>query len=111
MSGLKGTLQSEYDDISMKTKISLTRFGETFGTLRFNDESFSNKLLGFPAFWDYKSTNAIHADSPGVYTTAKILNSSKIDKNRLKCDVIDCSVLNGLREPILSTSVLNKPSG
>ena len=31
----ENTLQIEYDDISMKTKLILTRFGSTFGTLRF----------------------------------------------------------------------------
>ena len=28
----KGTLQNEYDDICMKTKLNLTRLGETFRT-------------------------------------------------------------------------------
>ena len=31
-------LQIEYDGISMKVKFILTRFGGTFGTLRFNDQ-------------------------------------------------------------------------
>ena len=34
------TLQIEYDDLNKKTKLILTRFGSTFGTLRFNKESF-----------------------------------------------------------------------
>ena len=36
----EGTLQIEYDDISMKTKLILTRFGGTFGTLRFDERYF-----------------------------------------------------------------------
>ena len=35
----EGTLRIEYDDINMKTKPILTRFGLTFGSLRFNDKS------------------------------------------------------------------------
>ena len=38
----KRTLQIEYDDITMKTKLILTRFGGNFGTLRFDDKSFFN---------------------------------------------------------------------
>ena len=36
----EGTLQIEYDDLDKKVKIILTRFGETFGTLRFDKKSF-----------------------------------------------------------------------
>ena len=43
----EGTLQIDYDDISMRTKLSLARFGGTFGTLRFDETSFFNTLLGF----------------------------------------------------------------
>ena len=35
-----GTLQSTYDDINKKTKLILTRFGPTIGTLRFDEKSF-----------------------------------------------------------------------
>ena len=50
----------------MKTELILTRFGSTFGTLKFDEKSFFDTLLGFTPFWDYKPTNAFHADSPGV---------------------------------------------
>ena len=46
-----GTLQIEYDDISMKTKIVLTRFGGISGTLRFDGQSFLRNLLGFTPCW------------------------------------------------------------
>ena len=32
----KGTLQYEYDDLNKKVNLNLTRFGSTFGTLRFD---------------------------------------------------------------------------
>ena len=65
------TLQIEYDDETMKTKLIITRFGSTFGTLRFDEKSFFNILLAFTPYWDYKPTNANHANSSGVYTSEK----------------------------------------
>ena len=81
-------------------------FGGTFGKLRFDDKSLFNKLSGFPGFWDYKSTNANHADSPGVYINEKFLSLSTIDKIHLECHVIDGSVVNVFQEPILFSFVL-----
>ena len=68
----EGTLQFKYANITMKTKLILKQFGGTFGTLRFIKRSFSNISLGFTPYWDYKSTSAIHADSPAVQTSDKI---------------------------------------
>ena len=63
-------------------------------------------LLGFTRYWDYKPTNAIHANFPGVYTNDKILSSNTINKIHLKCDVIDGSVQDGVRQPFLFSFVL-----
>ena len=46
----EGTLKIEYDDKSTKTKLFETRFGETFGTLRFDEKSFSHT---FPSYSSY----------------------------------------------------------
>ena len=72
---------------------------------------FFNTSSGFPPFWDYKPKNAIHADKPGVYTSAKILNLSSINKIHLKCDFVDGSVLNGVRQSILFSFNSDEPSG
>ena len=48
----EGTLQTEYDDITMKTKPTLTRFGSTFGTWRFDEKSFIDTLLNFTPYLD-----------------------------------------------------------
>ena len=51
----EGTLQLEYVDISMKTKIVLNQFSGTFvmiGTMRFDEKSFFKTLLGFEPYWD-----------------------------------------------------------
>ena len=68
----EGTVQFEYDDKSKKTKLILTRFGLTIGTLRFHEKSLFIRLLAFVPFWNYKPTNAYHADNPGVYTSERI---------------------------------------
>ena len=55
--------------MNKKVKLILTRFG----TLRFDKKSFFHTLLGFDPHWDYKPTNVIHTDSPGVYTSDKVV--------------------------------------
>ena len=64
-------------------------------------------ILGFTSGWDYKHHNE--------YTSQKIVNLSSTNKIHLKCDVIDGSVVNGLRQPILLFTdynfVLDKPAG
>ena len=102
------TLKIEYDDISMKTKHILTQFGLTFAMLRFDEKSFFIVSLGFIPYWVFEPINAIHADSPVVYTY--ILNLGTRDKIPLKRDVIDGSVVNGIREPILFSFILDKPA-
>ena len=108
----KGNLQIEYDEINKEVKLIVTSYANSFGVLRFDDKSFFHTLLGFDPYWDYKPTNAIHADFPGVYTNDKdILNLYTINKIHLKCDVIDGSIQDGVRQPILFSFVLDKPSG
>ena len=105
------TLTIEYDDISMKTKLILKRFGGTVGTFNFDEKSFFSILLSFTPFWDYKPTNAIHADSPGKYTTDKTLNKNTMNKIHLKCKVVDVSMGDEVQEFILFSFKLEKPAG
>ena len=108
----EGTLKIEYDDLNKKVKRILTRFGSTFGTLKFDQKSFFHTILGFDPYWDYKPTNAIHADSRGVHTSDKnILNLNAINKIHLKCDAVEGSFQDGIRQPVLFSFVLDKPSG
>ena len=112
LGGHEGILQIEYDDLNKKVKLILTRFGEASGTLRFDKKSFFHTILGFAPYWDYKPTNAIHADTPGVYTSDKsILNLNTKNKIHLKCDIIDGSIQDGVRQPILFSFFLDKPNG
>ena len=70
---------------------------------KFDEKSFFSTISGFTPHWDFKSYNE--------YISQKIINLSSIDKIHLKCDVIDGSVVNGIRQPILFSFVLDKPSG
>ena len=115
-SGHEETIQIEYDDISMRTTLVLEFRNEeakfALGTLRFDKQSFFHTLVGFPSFWDYKPSNSNHVLIPGVYPSDKItLNLNAIDRIHLKCDCIDGSLQDGVRQPILFTFVSDKPSG
>ena len=101
----------------MKTK-TISKFKNNgkwwfgLGTLRFDERSFFHTSLGFEPYWEYKPTNSNHVALPGVYTGDKIiLNLNTIDKNHLKCDCIDGSIQDGVRQPILFSFVLDKASG
>ena len=67
--------------------------------------------MNFTSYWHYKPTNAIHADSPVLKISKKVLNLSTIDKIHWLSDVLDGSLVCGKREPLLFSFVLNKPSG
>ena len=101
------TIQIEYDVISMKTKIILEYIGGrkmfALGMLRFDERSFLHTLLGFTPYWDYKP--------PDLYTSDKILNLNTINKIHLKCDCIDGSIQDGIRQPKLYSFVLDKKPG
>ena len=71
--------------------------------IRFNEKSFFSTLLGFNSGWDYKHYNK--------YTRQKIVNLGNTNRIHLKCDVIDGSVLNGIRRPILFSFVSDKLPG
>ena len=104
-------LQSEYpqsgseilirlDDITRKTKL-VVRSGII--AIRFDEKSFFSTILGFTPGWDYKHYNQ--------YLSQKIVNLNSTNKIHLKSDVIDGSIVNGIRQPILYSFILDKPSG
>ena len=104
-------LQSEYpgpsnvididnNDITMKTEM-VVKSGII--AIRFDEKSFFSTILGFTPGWDYKHYNK--------YISQKIVNLSNTNKIHLKCDAINVSVVNGLRQPILYSFVLDKLPG
>ena len=98
--GSANVIDIEFDDISKKTKL-FARYG--IMALRFDEKSFFNTILAFTSGWDYKSYNN--------YTSQKTVNLGSTNKIHLKCDCIDGSIQNGLREPILYSFVLEKLPG
>ena len=98
--GPSNVIDIEYDNIIMKTKL-VVRSG--IMAIRFDEKSFFCKFLGFTSGWDYKHYSK--------YTSQKIVNLGSTNKKHLKCDCIDGSVVNGLRQPILYSFVLDKLPG
>ena len=94
------TIVIEYDDVTMKTKL-VVRPGNT--AKRIDEKSFFSTILDFTSGWDFKHYNE--------YISQKIVNLSSTNKIYLKCDVIDGSVVNGLRQPIIYSFVLDKLPG
>ena len=90
----------EEDDVTMKTKLDVR---DGIIAIRFDKKSFFSSILGFISGWDCKHYNK--------YTKQKILNLGSTNKIHLKCDVIDGSVVNGLRQPMLYSFVLDKKPG
>ena len=66
--------------------------------IKFDEKLFFSIFLGFTSGWDYKHCNK--------YFSQKIVNLSSTNKIHLKCDVIDGSVLNEVRQPVLDSFVL-----
>ena len=108
---LYNTIQSEYpgpgnvididcDNITIKTKL-VVRYGII--AIRFDEKSFFSTILGFIPGWDYKFYKK--------YTSQKIVNLGSTNIINLKCDFINGSVVNGYRQPILYSFVLDKKPG
>ena len=90
----------EFGDITRKTEL-VVRTGII--AIKFDEKSFFSTILGFTPGWDYKHYSK--------YTSQKLVNLGSTKKIHLKCDCIDGSVVNGLRQPILFSFILDKPSG
>ena len=71
--------------------------------ITFVEKSFFSTFLGFTPGCDYKHYNK--------YTSQKVVNLGSTNIKHLKADIIDGSVVNGIRQQILFSFVLTKPSG
>ena len=98
--GYSNMIDIKYDDITMKTKL-VVRSGII--AIRFDEKSFFSTVLGFTRGWDYKHYNK--------YNSQKIVNLGSTNKIHLKCDIIKGSVVNGLRQSILYSFILDKKPG
>ena len=98
--GPSNVIDIEFDDITRKTKLVVNN---GIIAIRFDEKSFFSTTLGFTPGWDYKHYNK--------YTSQKVVNIGSTNKIHLKCDCIDGSVVDGIRQPILYSFVLDKLPG
>ena len=86
-----------FDDITRKARLVV---GPGILAIRFDEKHFFSSVLGFNYGWNYKHFNE--------YSSQNMVNLATTNKNRLICDG---STVDGLRQPILFSIVLDKPSG
>ena len=98
--GPSNVIEIEFDDITRKTKLVVNK---GIIAIRFDETSFFSTILGFTSGWDYKHYNK--------YTSQKVVNLGSTNEIHLKCDCIDGSVVNGLRQAVLYSFVLDKLPG
>ena len=98
--GPSNVIDIECDDVTMKTKLDVKA---AIIAIRFDEKSFFSTILGFTPGWDYKHYNK--------YVSQKIVNLTNTNKIHLKYDAIRGSVVDGLRQPILYSFVLEKLPG
>ena len=95
------------DDIRLKSNL------KTNQTLIFTERSFFYTILGFTQSRSYPldDTDSHYQIIAGSYRSDKPINITGIDKIHLKCDCIQGSIVNGIREPILYSFALSSPPG
>ena len=95
------------DDIRLKSNLKINQ------TLIFTEKSFFYTILGFNQSRSYPldDIDGFYQIIAGSYKSDKPINITGIDKIQLKCDCIQGSIVNGIREPILYSFVLSSPPG
>ena len=86
---------------------------ETNQTLIFTKISFFYTILGFTQSHQgpLNDIEGFYQILPGSYKSDKPVNITGIDKVHRKCNVVDGSIVNGIREPILYSFALDQPPG
>ena len=95
------------DDIRLKSYLKINQ------TLKFTEKSFFYTILGFTQSRSYplEDIDGFYQLIAGLYKSDKPINITGIDKIHLKCDCIQGSIVNGIREPILYSFALPSPRG
>ena len=95
------------DDIRLKSNL------KTNQTLIFTEKSFFYTILGYTQSRSYplEDIDGHYQLIAGSYKSDKPINITGIDKIHLKCDCIQGSIVNGIREPILYSFALSSPPG
>ena len=95
------------DERNYKTDLKINQ------TLIFTNKSFFYTILGSTQSHSYPldDIDGFFQLIPGLYKSEKPINITGIDKVHLKCNCIDGSIMNGIREPILYSFSLDQPPG
>ena len=95
------------DDIRFKSNLEINQ------TLIFTEKSFFYTILGFTQSRSYPldDIDGFYQSIAGLYKSDRPINITGIDKVHLKCDFIQGSIVNGIREPILFSFALSSPPG
>ena len=95
------------DDIRLKSNLKINQ------TLIFTERSFFYTILGFTQSRSYPldDIDGFYQIIAGSYKSDKPINITGINKIHLKCDCIQGSIINGIREPILYSFALSSPPG
>ena len=95
------------DDIRLQSNLKINQ------TLIFTEKSFFYTILGFIQSRSYplNDIDGFYQLIAGSYKSDKPINITGIDKIHLKCDCMQGSIVNGIREPILYSFALSSPPG
>ena len=95
------------DGIRLKSNLKINQ------TLIFTERSFFYTILGFTQSRSYPldDIDGFYQLTAVSYKSDKPINITGIHKIHLKCDCIQGSIVNGVREPILYSFALSSPLG
>ena len=95
------------DDFRLKSNL------KTNQTLIFTEKSFFYTILGFTRSLSYPldDIDGLYQLTSVLYKSDRPINITGIDKTHLKCDCIQGSIVNGIREPILFSFALFSSPG
>ena len=95
------------DDIRLKSNLKINQ------TLIFTIKSFFYTILGFTQSHQgpLNDIEGFYQVLAGSYEGDRPINITEIDNVHLKCDCIQGSIVNGVREPILYSFALSSPPG
>ena len=95
------------DDIRLKSTLKINQ------TLIFTKKSFFYTILGFTQSHSYPldDIDGFYQLIAGSYKSDKPINITGIDNVHLKCDCIQGSIINGVRESISYSFALSSPPG
>ena len=95
------------NDISLRSNLKVSQ------ALIFTEKSFFYTISGFTRsrFYLLDDIDGFYQLIAGSYKSDKPINITRIDKIHLKCDCVNGSIVNGVREPILNSFALSSPPG